>query len=199
MSWDVAGPALCGDLVRLGRSTAGQRLASSRRPLRWPLSRPAIHVAGHGTCQNPSSFAAPSSRSHLATTGSGRPTVSGCEGERRPLRPEVVPQLPVGVGPRGVAPPRLSLLCRKSRPESRDRDTEGTTSSLGDVPPHAPRAVPSRLQSRQQDRPCSAFAQGRPSGRLTRGERRPLRSKTSPQLRSTSVPCGTSLPPRSNS
>jgi len=41
--------------------------------------------------------------------GSGRPAVSECEGERRPVRPEVVPQHPVGVGPCvGVAPPRWS-------------------------------------------------------------------------------------------
>ena len=50
--------------------------------------------------------------------------------------------LPVGVGPcGGVAPPRRSLPCPRSRPR-RSKDTEGTTSSLGDVPPHAPRAVP---------------------------------------------------------
>jgi hypothetical protein len=30
--------------VRAWRSAMGQRLASSRRPLRWPLSRPAINV-----------------------------------------------------------------------------------------------------------------------------------------------------------
>ena len=63
----------------------------------------------------------------------------------------------------------------------RERDTDGTTSSFADVPPHAPRAVPNHLRFREQDRACSAFALGRPSGRLTRGERRPLRSKTSTQ------------------
>ena len=103
----------------LGRSTAGQRLASSRRPLRWPPSRPAIDVRS-GTAPAEIRLVSPvrSSRSNLATTGSGRPTVSVCEGERRPLRSEAGPQLPVGVGPTGVAPPRLSVLCWKSRLES---------------------------------------------------------------------------------
>ena len=169
----------------LGRSAMGQRLASSRRPLRWPLSRPAIHVrSGGGTCRNWSCFAALTSRPHVAVPGSGRPTVSVCEGERRPLRLEVVPQHDVGVGPcGGVAPPRWS---GSSRPRRMRRttttdhsrgDTEGTTSSFGGVPYRSPHAVPGSLQSRQRNQPAAALSLGRPSGRLTRGERRPLRLK----------------------
>src|SRR5688572_3017513 len=45
---------------------------------------------------------------------------------------------------------------------------------------------------------AAAPSPGRPSGRDTRGERRPLPLKTSTQVWSTFVPCGASLPPRNN-
>ena len=77
--------------------------------------------------------------------------------------------------------------------------TPGTRRGLGDVPTHTPDAVPAHSQFSQRNRCGSALALGRPLGRETRGERRPLRGKKSTQSWSTSVPCGTSLPPRSSS
>ena len=112
--------------VRRSCSPLGDRQwANDSLPHADPCDGPSVGLpstyAGRGTYRNLSCFAAPSSRSHLATTGSGRPTVSVCEGERRPLRPEVVPQHPVGVGPcGGVAPPRWS---GSSRPPFRRTTT----------------------------------------------------------------------------
>jgi hypothetical protein len=212
--------------VQLSSSPLGARpRANDSLPHADPCDGPSVGLPS--TCAGPRRlpkavlFRRSITRSHLATTDSGRPTVSECEGERRPLRPEVVPQHPIGVSPcGGVAPPhgsgsppppnhpaaqrrqtanQLRSKRRSGSSEGPRRDTEGTASSLGNVPSHTPCVVPSHLQSRQQTRPSSTLALGRPSGRLTRGERRPLRSKTSTQLRSTFVPCGTSLPPRSNS
>jgi hypothetical protein len=74
-------------------------------------------------------------------------------------------------------------------------DSEGTTFSFDDVPSHTPHGVPTRSQFGQQNRPRSAFSLGRPSGRDRRGERRPLRRKTSTQPRSTSVPWWDVAPP----
>lgn len=85
--------------VASGDRQMGQRLASSCRPCDGPsVSQPSTH-AGHGTCRNQVRFAASSSRSHLATTGSGRPTVLMCEGERRPLAVENVDPSLVDVCP----------------------------------------------------------------------------------------------------
>jgi hypothetical protein len=77
----------------------------------------------------------PSRNKQLGATHSVR-----VRGERRPLRREVVPQLPVGVDPRGgVAPPRLSLLCGRSRPESEKGTRRGQRPTAAmSLPTHPP-------------------------------------------------------------
>jgi hypothetical protein len=154
----------------------GQRLASSRRPLRWPLSRPAIDVRWALHRGNLSCFADPSSRSHLAPIGSGRPTVSVCEGSSRP-----------------------HYIRHTQRQTIRERDTEGTASSFGDVPAHTPHAVPGSLQSRQRNQalPRDLWVGLRVDSRggsdAPRGRKR--RRKSGRRL----SPAGTSLPPRRSS
>jgi hypothetical protein len=96
----------------------------------------------------------------------------------------------------GSAPLRDGFFVARIETRFVSGDIEGTTSSSADVPPHTPHAVPSHQQFRQRNQACSSVGLGRPLGRDTRGERRPLRWKTSTQAWSTSVPCGTSLPPR---
>jgi hypothetical protein len=132
----------------------------------------------------------------------GRPTVSASEGERRPLRPEVGPQHPVGVGPcGGVAPPRWS---GSSRPPCIRRTTTTDHSRAGhrgdsvqfrrcpfSHTPRCPRFFAVSLTKST----AAALSLGRPSGRLTRGERRPLQSETSTRAWSTFVPCGDVAPP----
>ena len=183
----------------LGRSATGQRLASSHRPLRWPLSRPALNVRkGTGPAEirlvRLSVVAIPPRNNRLWAThavsvrrGSDAPSA----GSRAPTPCRC---RPCG----GVAPPRLSLPCQGSRPSQR-RDTEGTTSSCGDVPRHAPCGVPCHLQFRQQDRPCSAFALGRPWVDSRGGSDAPCGRKRRPNSGRRLSPAGTSLPPRSNS
>lgn len=77
-------------------------------------------------------------------------------------------------------------------------DTPGTTAGLGDVPPHTPQRCPCSLEVQLMNSASSALVLGRLLGRETRGERRPFPGKTSTQPWPTSVPCGTSLPPRSS-
>ena len=193
--------------VRRSSSLLGDRQwANDSLPDADPCDGPSVGLpstfAGHCTRRDSSCFAGPSSRSHLAAAGPGRPTVSVCEGERRPLRPEVVPQHPVGVGPcSGVAPPRWSghqdraVSGAQRRQTIRERDTDGTASSFGDVPSHTPHAVPGSSQSCQRnqrlprspwvglrvdsrggsDAPCGRKPRRKPGRRLSpAGRRSPL-------------------------
>ena len=153
-----------------------------------------------------SCFAAPSSGSDSQQPALGDPQCQRARGSDAPCGLKSGPNTLSVSAPASASLP-LAGQAYHDRPVSaaqrrqtiRERDTEGTASSFGDVPSHRPHAVPNHLRFRQQDRPCSVFALGRLSGRLTRGERRPLRSKTSTQAWSTSVPCGDVAPPRSNS
>jgi hypothetical protein len=198
-SWDTSPFApRCGIEFALGRSATGQRLASSRRPLRWPFTRPPTNARRHGTCRNPSCFAALSSRSYGAATGSGRPTVSVCEGERRPLRPEVVPQLPVGVGPlRRRSPSTVTAL-----PEVAAQVREGTgrgqrpvsAMSLSTHPALSP-AICS-FANKTGPAPRSLWVGLRVD---SRGGSDAMRSKASTEAWSTRVPCGDVAPPSQQS
>ena len=137
---------------------------------------------------------------------SGRPKWSMSEGERRPLRPEVVPQHPVGVGPCGsVAPPRWS---GPSRPRCIRRTTTTDHSRAGhrgdnvqfrrSPSPRTPRC-PRFFAVSSTKSAAAARSPGRPSGRLTRGERRPYGRKRRPTPGRRLSPAGTSLPPRNTS
>jgi hypothetical protein len=177
------------------RRTRGRRLATLRQPFGWPLSRPSCFLSQTDEIGRLLLPFADVSRRY------GRPKRSGCEGERRPRRLKVGTQGTVCAGPcRGVAPPRWSGSSRPlciGRAATTDHSRAGHP---GDNVPfrrcpfsHTPRG-PRFLAVSSTKSAAAARSLGRPSGRLTRGERRPLRRRTSPQYRSTPVPPGTSLP-----
>ncbi len=102
-----------------GRIVMGRRLSPLYEPLDWPRSRPLRSMSFEGAlamfCGATiaecglflSGAALPAGATRRRGPSSvGQPKESRARGERRPLRPRVVPQHPVGVGPSGgVAPP----------------------------------------------------------------------------------------------
>jgi hypothetical protein len=195
-SWDTSPFApRCGIEFVLGRSATGQRLASSRRPLRWPFTRPPTN-ARRGTALAEIRPVSPLCRRDPTAQqpARGDPQCRCARGSDPLFGRKSCPNSLSVSAPYGVAP--LDCHCSAgSRGPSQGRDREGTTSSFGDVPLHARRAVPSHLPFRQQDRPCSAFGLRVDS---RGGSDAPMRSKTSTEARPTFVRAGTSLPPRSN-
>jgi hypothetical protein len=174
--------------VRAWRSAMGQRLASSRRPLRWPLSRPAINVR-MGTAPAKSvlfrrSLVAIRFRDNRlwgdprcrCARGSDAPCGRKSGPNTLSVSAPAAASLPLAG--QGHDDPRIRLPRRQT---IREQDSEGTASSFSEVPPHAPRAVPTHWPVLPTTPACSAFALGRPSGRLTRGERRPCGRKRRPK------------------
>ena len=192
----------------LGQSAMGQRLASSRRPLRWPLSRPAITYAGQlhlpkSVLFRRSVIAIPPRNNRLWATHS----VGRARGSDAPAAESRAPT-PCRCRPCGErrSPSLVRLITTAVYPaHNDDRPFESGTPRgqrpvLGDVPPHTPHAVPGYFAvSPTKTGPATARSLGRPSGRLTRGSDAPCGRKRRPKLGRRLSPAGTSLPPRSNS
>ena len=123
-----------------------------------------------------------------SSPGSRAPTPCRC----RPLRRRRSPSLVQAHHDRPVSGAQRRLTIR-------ERDTEGTASSFGDVPSHTPHAVPGSLQSGQRNQPLprSLWVGLRIDSRggSDAPGRRNRRSNSGRRL----SPAGTSLPPRTNS
>ena len=171
-------------------------------PAMAPQSACHPRTLGAAPCRNLSCFAAPSLQSTSQQPALGDPQCRRARGSDAPCGRKSGPNTLSVSAPAAASLPLAgqahhdrAVSGAQRRQTTRERDTEGTASSFGDVPSHTPHAVPGSLQSRQRNRAAAALSLGRPSGRLTRGERRPLRSKTSTKAWSTSVPCGDVAPP----
>jgi hypothetical protein len=138
------------------------------------------------------------SRSHLATTDSSVPTVSECEGERRPLPPEVVPQDTVCVVP-AASSSRLACRCRAGvRGPSHKKRLRGDNAQFRRSPsPRTPRC-PQPIAVSPTTPVLLRAPSGSAFGSTHEGGATPPPSEDVARRLVDVCPCGTSLPPRSN-